>query len=147
MLLLTPRSWKLPWTGPPPAPGCTGWPGPALALLCAVCNKQNITIIIVITWCLWMTTVDNLLPHLGNFIYLFLCTRWLQAWSRCLPEVSMTSCKGICITVHVAYVTSARHHFATDKRIYSCKGFCFLWLYMQRKKRVQTILSNCLSLG
>ena len=42
----------------------------------------------------------------------------------------MTSRDRICITVHVAYVTSSRHHFVMDKRIF----------YMQRKKRVQTLL-------
>ena len=89
---------------------------------------------------MWTTTLRNLLRRLCNFIYLFLSTRWLHAWSRRFPEVSfMTSRDRICITVHVAYITSARHHFAIDKRIYSYKGFVFFGYICKEKREYKTL--------
>ena len=82
------------------------------------------------------TTLRTLQRRLCNFIYLFLCTRWLHAWSRRFPEVSfMTPPRS---DLHNG--TCSLHHRCPLSLCYIfLQRFCFLLLYMQRKKRVQ----NC----
>ena len=51
----------------------------------------------------------------------------------------MTSRDRICITVHVAYITSARYHFAMDKQIYSYKLFVFFGYICKEKREYKTL--------
>ena len=47
----------------------------------------------------------------------------------------MTPRDRICITVHVAYITSARYHFA----MYSYKGFVFFGYICKEKREYKTL--------
>ena len=65
----------------------------------------------------------------------------------------MTSRDRICITVHVAYITSARHNFAIWTNGYILTKVLFSLVIYYAKKKESTklymsfILPNCLSVG